>query len=161
MFGPCSHCCLCFVVSKGSALPAPWDTTHLPPSPQTANQLLVTSLPPLPLPQRLHLSAGATLTWTAFLTNLNHWDAPPETRLEVIDHLKEAVEVNQFIKKYIDLPKYFCSFLFYDVYNIYNQVEAAQQHPLNSNDVLLTPQHNPSFFSTLKKVSRHMVERKC
>lgn len=83
----------CFAVSKGSALPAPWDTTHPRPSPQTANRLLVTSLPPLPLPQHLHLSVGATLTWTVFLTNLNHWDAPPETRLEVIDHLKEAVEV--------------------------------------------------------------------
>lgn len=102
MFGPCSHCSLlvfflsgdgCFAVSKGSARPAPWDTTHPPPSPQTANQLLVTSLPPLPLPQHPHRSVGATLTWTVFLTNLNHWDAPPETHLEVIDHLKEAVEV--------------------------------------------------------------------
>lgn len=60
----------------------------------------------------------------------------------------------------MDLLIYFCNFLFSDVYNICNQVEAAQQHPLNSNDVLLTPQHNPSFFSTLKKVSNSMVKRK-
>lgn len=61
----------CFAVSKGSVLLAPWATTHPPPSPQTANQLLVMSLPPLPLPQHLHRSVDATLTWTVFLTNLN------------------------------------------------------------------------------------------
>lgn len=85
-----------FTVSNGSALPAPWDTTHPPHSPQTANQLLVTSLPPHRLHQHLPLSVGATLTWTVFLTNLNHWDALPETRLEVIGQLKEAVEVINF-----------------------------------------------------------------
>lgn len=61
-----------FAVSNGSALPAPWDTTHPPPNPQTANQPLVTSQPPHPLPQHLPLSVVATLTWTVFLTNLNH-----------------------------------------------------------------------------------------
>lgn len=59
----------------------------------------------------------------------------------------------------------FAWFLIYDEvqmlckYNILLQEEAAQQHPLNSNGVLLTPQHNPSFSSTLKKVSGHLDER--
>lgn len=136
---------------------------HNPPTPQSTDSQpalsdvsATTPTAPTPTPKRRRHPDMDCISYQSqslrrSTRNTSGGDRPPEG----------SSGGNQFIKKYIGVLNYFCNSLFYDVYNIYNQVEAAQQHPLNSNDVLLTPQHNPSFFSTLKKVSRHTVESKC
>lgn len=135
---------------------------HNPPTPQSTDSQpalsdvsATTPTAPTPTPKRRRHPDMDCISYQSqslrrSTRNTSGGDRPPEG----------SSGGNQFIKKYIGVLNYFCNSLFYDVYNIYNQVEAAQQHPLNSNDVLLTPQHNPSFFSTLKKVSRHTVESK-
>lgn len=132
---------------------------HNPPTPQSTDSQpalsdvsATTPTAPTPTPKRRRHPDMDCISYQSqslrrSTRNTSGGDRPPEG----------SSGGNQFIKKYCDLLNYLCNFLFSDVYKIYNQVEAAQQHPLNSNDVLSTPQHNPSFFSTLKKVSRHMV----
>lgn len=78
---------------SASVAQARQDTTLQLLSPPTASQHWATFLPPLPLHQHPPQSAGATLTWTASLTNPSHSDAPPGTCLEVTGQLKGAVEV--------------------------------------------------------------------
>lgn len=170
VFGPCSHCSVFFfnflwewVFCSVQRERTPSPMGHNPPTPQSTDSQpalsdvsATTPTAPTPTPKRRRHPDMDCISYQSqslrrSTRNTSGGDRPPEG----------SIGGNQFIKKYMNLPHYFCNFLFYDVYNIYNQVEAAQQQALNSNGVLLTPQPSPSFFSTLKKVSRHKVERRC
>lgn len=165
-------------VPNGSAARARWDTTHPPPSPQTANQRWATSLPPHPLPQPPPQSAGGTLTWTVSHTSRSHSDARLETHLEATGQLKEAVGVNTSYwnvqkciqYKSIDILSFFVmSDVTHNVaiitpvsykHNVCNyQVEAVPQRPRSSNAAWSTPHLSRSFSSTSTEVSRPSIEK--